>query len=217
MNFHALLFDLDGTLVDNMGVHQQAFDVFAERHGLPPITTELRRRLDGKRNRDIFPILFEQSLSEADLKAYGTEKETLYRELSAGKLRPVAGLNELLAELDARQIPLGISTSAPAENVSHTLNEIELTGRFAAIVRADQVPNGKPHPDVFLETASQLGVAPQNCAGFEDALMGIHAVKAAGMVCFALPTFLSVAEIEEDGQADHIVVDFHQTAELLFK
>ena len=79
----ALIFDLDGTLVDNMVWHAQAFDAFATRHGLPRVTHEMRRRIDGKRNSEIFPILFERELSREDIRAFEVEKESAYREALA--------------------------------------------------------------------------------------------------------------------------------------
>ncbi|KAA3611414.1 MAG: HAD family phosphatase [Planctomycetota bacterium] len=205
----AFIFDLDGTLVDNMSVHQQAFDRFAERHGLPPISPELRRRLDGKRNRDIFPILFQRSLSEPEQRRFSVEKETLYRQLSVGRLAPMAGLEELLQALKKKGLPSAIATSAPAPNVPHTLAEIGLPEAFPLVVRGDQVPRGKPHPDIFLEAARQLGASPSHCLAFEDALMGLEAAKAAGMPCIAMTTSQEREVWLDHGQADFVARDFH--------
>ena len=82
----AVIFDIDGTIVDNMHLHAEAFAVFAERHGLPPLTTEDRARLDGRRNSEIFPILFKRDVARDEWLAYEHEKEGLYRELSRGRL-----------------------------------------------------------------------------------------------------------------------------------
>ena len=75
----AVVFDIDGTLVDNMSLHAEAFAVFAQRHGLPPLTHEDRARLDGRRNSEIFPILFNRDVPRDEWLAYETEKEGLYR------------------------------------------------------------------------------------------------------------------------------------------
>jgi beta-phosphoglucomutase len=182
------IFDLDGTIVDNMPIHAEAFAIFATRHGLPPLTPEDRRRLDGKRNRDIFPDLFGRPLAENELAAYADEKESLYRDLSRGRLSALAGLDRLLARLETGGVRLAIATSAPPENVGHTLAELGLGARFAAIARSDEVARGKPWPDVFLEAARQLGVPPGACVAFEDAPMGIAAASAAGMTTIAVTT-----------------------------
>ncbi|MET0553512.1 MAG: HAD family phosphatase, partial [Vicinamibacteria bacterium] len=154
MKARGVIFDLDGTLVDNMALHAQAFAIFVERHGLPALTEADRARLDGKRNRDIFPDIFGRPLEDALLQQYAREKEGLYRELSRGKLSPVAGLVALLDALEARAIPVAIATSAPPENVAHSLAELGLDARLTRIMRSDEVARGKPHPDVFLAAAA---------------------------------------------------------------
>lgn len=185
------IFDLDGTLVDNMPLHAEAFAIFVSRHGLPQLTIEDRTRLDGRRNRDIFPDLFGRSLSDAELAAFATEKESLYRTLSKGRLATLAGLDRLLVRLEALGVPAAIATSAPPENVKHTLTELGLLHQFAAIARSDLVPRGKPWPDVFLEAARQLAVSPSACVAFEDAPAGIAAAAAAGMRTVAMATSFS--------------------------
>lgn len=184
----AAVFDLDGTLVDNMPVHAEAFAIFVTRHGLPALTVEDRKRLDGRRNRDIFPELFGRPLPEEELAAFAAEKELLYRTLSAGRISALPGLDRLLARLEADGVRLAIATSAPPENVTHTLAELHLQDRFATIARSDLVPRGKPWPDVFLAAAHQLGVTPEECVAFEDAPIGIAAAAAAGMVTVAVTT-----------------------------
>ncbi len=208
------IFDLDGTIVDNMPIHAEAFAIFAARHGLPPLTPADRRRLDGKRNRDIFPDLFGRPLDEAQLAAYADEKESLYRSLSRGRLSPLAGLEQLLARLDAAGARVAIATSAPTQNVRHTLAELGLTSRFPTIARSDQVPRGKPWPDVFLEAARQLDVPPSACVAFEDAPIGIAAAAAAGMTTVAVATSFAPAIFLASSPApDWIVSDFGEFLE----
>ena len=192
---HAVVFDLDGTLVDNMALHAEAFAAFGARHGLPPLTPADRARLDGRRNSEIFPLLFGRDLTPEDSAAFELEKETIYRELSRARLVPVPGLIELLDLLEARDIAVALATSAPAPNVTHTLRETGLTPRFPVIVRGDEVPRGKPAPDVFLAAAARLGIQPEQCLAFEDAPMGVAAAKAAGMRCGALTTSFPVTHL----------------------
>lgn len=203
------IFDLDGTIVDNMGIHAEAFAIFAGRHGLPPPNAADRRRLDGKRNRDIFPDLFGRPLDAETLEAFAGEKESLYRELSTGRLKPLAGLVRLLDRLEEGGIPAAVATSAPPENVSHTLTELGLERRFAVVVRSDEVPRGKPWPDVFLAAAERIGAAPGSCVAFEDAPIGIAAAAAAGMTTVALTTsFPPDLFASQSPPADWIVADF---------
>lgn len=183
-----MIFDIDGTLVDNMHLHAEAFGVFAERHGLPPLTKADRARLDGRRNSEIFPILFKRDVSREEWQAYEHEKEGLYRELSKGRLSPMKGLVALIARLQAESVAMALATSAPKPNVTHTLAELGMSDTFPVIVRGDEVAKGKPAPDVFIEAARRLGVAAAECLVFEDAPMGIEAAQAAGMRVVALTT-----------------------------
>jgi HAD superfamily hydrolase (TIGR01509 family) len=203
------IFDLDGTIADNMALHMEAFAVFCRRHGLAPLTVEDRKRLDGRRNRDIFPDLFGRDLTESEQQRFADEKEALYRQISAGRLVTVFGLTDLLDRLDAAGIPAAVATSAPPANVSHTLEQLGLASRLARIVRADQVARGKPFPDVFLAAAAALGVPPGECVAFEDAPIGILAARAAGMRTVAIAnSFSPEVFLAPDVGADLVVRDF---------
>ena len=193
----AVIFDIDGTIVDNMHLHAEAFAVFAERHGLPPLTPADRARLDGRRNSEIFPILFGRDVLREEWQAYEHEKESLYRELSRGRLLPMKGLHLLIERLKQSNTAMALATSAPELNVAHTLGELGLADAFAIIVRGDQVPKGKPAPDVFIEAARRLGVSGGDCLVFEDAPMGIAAAHAAGMPVVALTTSFSSSHFEQ--------------------
>jgi len=204
-----VIFDLDGTLLDNMALHAEAFAIFGRRHALPAFGEDMRERLDGKRNRDIFPVLFGRALAEEELRRFSAEKEGLYRELSRGRLVALAGLDRLLERLHARAIPVAVATSAPPENVRHTLSELGLAARLDRVVRADEVPRGKPHPDVFLAAARLLGVPAAECLAFEDAPAGVAAAKAAGMACAGVTTSFGAAALAGAGAApDFTVADF---------
>jgi HAD superfamily hydrolase (TIGR01509 family) len=203
------VFDLDGTIVANMPLHAAAFGAFMARHGLPPLDEGQRARLDGKRNSDIFPELFGRALPPEQLRAFAAEKEALYRELSRGRLAPARGLLRLLARLAARGIPAAIATSGPAENVRHTLAELALNERLGVVVRGDEVPRGKPHPDIFLAAAARLGVDAPSCLAFEDSPAGVAAACAAGMRCVALTSSFTEGAFRATGTAaDAFVRDF---------
>ena len=207
----AVIFDIDGTIVDNMHLHAEAFGVFAERHGLPPLTSADRARLDGRRNSEIFPILFKREVGRDEWQAYEREKEGLYRELSKGRLLPMKGLHALIDRLKEERIPMALATSAPQLNVEHTLAELGLGDAFPIIVRGDEVARGKPAPDVFVEAARRLGVDAADCLVFEDAPMGIEAAHAAGMRVVALTTSFHAAHLGElDAPPSLVCSDFEE-------
>lgn len=181
-----VVFDLDGTLTDNMALHAQAFEAFVRRHGLPPLTMAVRKQIDGKRNAEIFPLLFKREMTVAEVAAFEDEKEGAYRDISKSRLRPLAGAIALLDRLEALGIGVAVATAAPAKNVAHTLAEIGLAERMPLIARSETLARGKPFPDVFLHAAEQLGVPAETCLAFEDAPVGVRAARAAGMRCVAL-------------------------------
>jgi HAD superfamily hydrolase (TIGR01509 family) len=186
-----VVFDLDGTLVDNMEWHARAFTVFGERHGRPPLGADEEVRLRGRRDSDFFPAFFARELTRDEVRAYSDEKEALYRELSKGRLVALAGLDRLLHRLERQGIPAVVATSGPAENVEHTLREIGLASSLRSVVRGDQVPRGKPHPDIFLAAAARIGADPRSCLAFEDTPAGVEGAQAAGMTTVAITTRLA--------------------------
>lgn len=195
-----VVFDLDGTLTDNMACHAEAFAIFVRRHGLPEFTMAMRERLDGKRNSEIFPILFNRNLSVDEIRAFSEEKESAYRELSRERLQPLPGAVALLECLAARGIGVAVATSAPEKNVAHTLGAIGLADRIGIITRSDAVPRGKPFPDVFLRAAEELGVPPDLCLAFEDAPVGVTAARRAGMRCAAITSTFSAETLSASEQ-----------------
>jgi beta-phosphoglucomutase len=207
----AVVFDLDGTLADNMNWHAQAFDEFLARRGREPLSMEWRRRIDGKRNSEIFPMLFGRTMTREEVKAHEVEKEGLYRTLSEGGVLAMAGTHRLLDRLEVFGIGVAVATSAPAANVEHTMRETGLDRRIAVIARGDQVARGKPAPDVFLHAAALLGVTPDACLAFEDAPVGVAAAKAAGMPCVALTSsFAAELFATADVKPDFTCRDFDE-------
>jgi beta-phosphoglucomutase family hydrolase len=203
----AVIFDMDGTMVENSEYHKKAWRVFLERHGKQLSETEMKNHVYGRSNKETLGYLFGQSLSMEQLRNYGQEKEAIYRELYRPHLKPVSRLVELLETLQKRHIPLAVATAADQPNVDFTLNGLGVKNYFQAIIDADMVIHGKPNPEIFLQAAATLGVPPAKCVVFEDSLSGIQAAKAAGMRVIAITTTHPRAELS---LADHIITDFSE-------
>lgn len=207
-DFRAVVFDMDGTLTPNMHLHSEAFAIFMQKHTIPTPDEVVTASLAGKRNSEIFPILFGRDLHAAELERYADEKETLYRTL-IDQVHAVPGLHDFLAQLDRNNMPSAIATSAPHGNVAPTLTRLNLPTYFTTITLGSEVKHGKPAPDIFIEAARRLGVAPAHCIGLEDSFAGLQSVRDAGMYTVAIATTHTKAELAY-AQPDVIVSDYYE-------
>lgn len=186
----ALLFDLDGVVVDSMPTHTLAWERYLEANGIDP--RDVEARMHGKRNDDLVRDLFGAHLTPDEVFEHGAAKERLFRELIGATMQAklVPGIREFLAAA-SQQVPLALGTNAEPANVDFTLNTSGLRQYFRAIVDGSQVPRPKPFPDVYLRGAELLKVDPANCIVFEDSPVGIEAAHAAGMRVVGLLTHAS--------------------------
>lgn len=204
----ALIFDMDGTIVDNMSFHTQSWIAFFERRGQTIDADEFFRATAGRHGREIMRERLDPGLSDEDCAALNDEKESLYRALYAPHLKTVAGFEALLAQAQAQQIALAVGTAAPDGNVRFTLDGLDLRKHFRTVVGAADVQRGKPAPDVFLKAAEQCGVAPEDCIVFEDAPLGVEAARNAGMRAVVLTTTMPAAAFAGYDNVIATVADF---------
>ena len=204
----AFLFDMDGTLIDNMAFHCRTWLELLEREGHPITEAQFYQEASGKTNREILRQYLGDHLTDAACAEYAVKKEALYRELYAPHLAPIAGLIPFLDKAKSAGIALALATSAGENNIRFVLNGLGLEAYFEAAVRGDEVKNGKPDPEIFLLAASRLGVASSNCVVFEDAFAGIEAAGRAGMPVIALATTLTPEQLREIGHIRRIVRDY---------
>ena len=193
-----VVFDLDGTLVDNIAFHFEAFRVLASRHGVAAMDDATFQSFNGLKNEDIFPRLFGRELTPSEIAALSEEKESTYRALYAPKLMPLRGATELLDRLRSAGVKLAVASSAPPANRSMVLDGLAWSERFDAVVASEGL-RGKPAPDIFLAAADRLGVAPTACVAFEDAANGIKAAAAAGMIVVGITTNVSASALVAAG------------------
>jgi beta-phosphoglucomutase len=186
----AFLFDMDGTIVDNMAWHNAAWSRFFQQHGRTIDEADFFRRTAGRHSREILRDWLRHDLSDAECQALSLEKDEFYRAMYAPHLRPIAGFQRFIARAQSKSIALAVGTAAPEGNVRFTLDGLGLRGHFNAVVGAADVRFGKPAPDVFEVAAKRCGARAEDCIVFEDAPLGVEAARRAGMRVVVLTTSL---------------------------
>ncbi|RVV99021.1 HAD family phosphatase [Mesobaculum littorinae] len=202
----ALLFDLDGTLLDTDPLHARVFiDIFA-RHGREIDEAFYTAQIHGRQNRDIF-----QLLPGTDPQALADEKEAAFRDLLGTEAEPAAGLRPLLARARAAGWPMAVVTNAPRANADAMLRAIDLSDAFDTIVIGDELPRGKPDPMPYQVALDRLDLSPDAAVAFEDSGSGIRAAVAAGLRTVGLTSSLSPDELRAHGATD-VIDDFDDPA-----
>lgn len=185
----ALIFDMDGTIVDNMRFHDDAWESWYGQYGLPFERATFSQRTAGMAIADIIGPHF-PGADAAELDRLAEEKESVYRETYRPHVAALGGLVELLDRARAHGVPVAVGTAAAPPNIALILDTLGLRERFATIVSPSQGYRGKPHPDMFLAAAERMGVVPADCIVFEDAPNGVEAARRAGMRAVAILTML---------------------------
>ncbi len=209
----AMLFDIDGTMVDSRPFHLEAWSKMAKRLSLNgPKVDEVLKRTFGQTNEDLIPQLTDKELTPEEIESLSKEKEALYRELAKGKLQMIPGLKELVTWACQSDVRLAVASSGIEPNCRFALNEFGLERYFAGLVHGDMVRRGKPDPEAFLLAASELGASPSRCVVFEDAPQGLEAARRAGMTAVAIETHPK----DELRQWAHMLApDFHSVLRCL--
>ncbi len=184
----ALIFDMDGTMIDSMGHHKQSLLAFAAHHGLDIEVGELMRRTTGRTVLECMNELFQTELSPERNRELAEQKEALYREAFGPVFREVTGFTEFAGLARARGLKVGGGTAGDRHNIAFAFDHLQLPQAPHAVVGGDEGLPGKPEPAIFLEAAKRMGISPEACIVFEDAPFGIEAARRAGMRAVALCT-----------------------------
>ena len=186
---HAFLFDLDGTLIDSMPHHQSAWDAWHARHDLPLDSDGFFAATAGRSNPEILADLLPH-LGAGEIQALADEKEALYRDFAVVSLDLIGGARPFVDQARAAGMRLAICTASTPLNMKLAFKRHGVDGWVETVVSPADGLRGKPHPDIFLEAARRLGIAPADCIVFEDAPLGVEAARRAGMKAVALTTTL---------------------------
>jgi beta-phosphoglucomutase family hydrolase len=204
----AYIFDMDGTLVDNMDAHAEAWIGLLGELGVEVSRETFFARAAGKTNRQILELFLGAGPGATELARLAAEKEARYREIYAPQLKPLPGLRDFLAGARRDGIPLAVATSAGRANIGFVLGGLGLEPSFDAIVSEEDGTRGKPDPEMFLLAARRLGASPEVCTVFEDSRAGIEAGARAGMAVVALATSLPAEELARHPGVIRVIRDF---------
>ena len=191
----AFICDRDGTRLDSMPWHAKAWGEFARRRGLALDVDDLMRRTTGRNAFECACELMERTVSADESAAITHEKESIYRALFGAAFAEVAGFREFAALAAARGLKVAVGTAGDRHNIEFVMSRLGMDPPPLAIVGGDEGLPGKPQPDIFLEAARRIGVAPGRCVVFEDAPFGIEAARRAGMRAVAVCTTHTPAEL----------------------
>jgi beta-phosphoglucomutase len=180
MSSDAVIFDMDGVLIDTYQDHLESWRQTAREKGLTLSDHDFARTF-GCTSREVIAMLWGSAVAEEDIAAFDFQKEELFRRMIAESMPTMPGAMALLEQLRRAGLRLALGSSAPPESVDLVVERMGL-GRFLdATVTGRDVTHGKPDPQVFLLAAQRMDMVPARCVVIEDAPVGIAAARAAGM------------------------------------
>ena len=207
----ALVFDMDGTMVDSMPWHARAWIEFARRRALPVDVQDLMRRTTGRTAFECACELMGRTVSKGEADQITLEKETIYRELFGPEFREVRGFRRFARNAASRGLKIAVGTAGDRHNIAFAMDKLQMNPAPLAIVGGDEGLPGKPRPDIFLEVARRIGADPARCIVFEDAPFGIEAARRGGMHAVAICS----SHRAEDLAGPHVLATVQDFDELI--
>lgn len=193
---YALIFDMDGVIIDNTAAQARAFQLLFRDLGLTTNARRLLRRLNGMPAGEILQHVFTNPVPKKQLAEYAAQRELLYRVLYWDKRQALPGLREFLGAARTAGFRIALGTGSGSDTIAYILDHLDLRRYFDVVIGKDDVPKGKPHPDTYTVTAQKLGLPPERCLVFEDAILGEQAAYRAGMRCIGVSTSLEAADFQ---------------------
>jgi beta-phosphoglucomutase family hydrolase len=206
-NIDAIIFDMDGTMVDNGSYHKKAWAKFCKIHGIEYSKKIYEDKISSRKNNQILSNLFEKDLTENQIIESSAEKEIIYRKLYEKEIREISGLTDFINKLKEKNLKMAIATTSPKPNRRLVLKALGLESAFDLIIGSEHVVHGKPNPEIYLQTARELNVNPAKCLVFEDSPVGVEAAKNAGMRVVGILTTYTKIDLQA---AEICMEDFSQ-------
>jgi HAD superfamily hydrolase (TIGR01509 family) len=187
MKFKAVIFDMDGVLVDSEPLHQKAWQQILDGFGIS-FGKEDYKRIIGKTTFEVMVEYFQKWGIDEDPHFWSEQKEEAYRAIIHEELKPLDGLIPLIEFLKEAGTKLAIASSAIRKNVEAVIECIQLQKIFQSVLSIEDVSSPKPHPEIYLKSAENLQVAPFECAVIEDSVPGLQAAKRSGAFVIGITT-----------------------------
>lgn len=203
----AFLFDLNGTMVDDMGYHIFAWHKIINELGAMLSIDEVKEQCYGK-NSELLERVFPGRFTLEEKDKIGLEKEKAYQIAFTPQLKLIDGLDAFLEDAYKRGVKMAIGSAAIPFNINYVLNGLEIGHYFSVIVSADDVDKSKPHPETYLLCAEKLGVQPVDCIVFEDSPKGIESAFLAGMKAVAITTVHPIEDFDKYPNVLFVIEDF---------
>jgi HAD superfamily hydrolase (TIGR01509 family) len=182
----AVIFDMDGVMIDSEPLWEKTERILLGRRSIE-YSPDYRDRIVGLNQNDSGRLLIDTFRLEESVEEIIAERVTILTSIYEKELETVEGLFPLLDSLTSSNYLLAVASSSPLRVIKYVLDMFSLNEYFSAVVSGECTDNGKPHPDIYLETARLLGVAPEECIAIEDSINGVLSAKASGMHCIAVP------------------------------
>jgi beta-phosphoglucomutase len=203
---HAVVFDMDGVLIDSGAHHRDAWRLLLADLGVTPVP-EFWRLTIGRPAEEAVTLLLGRPVAVDEAVRLARRKREHYTRLAARGMLPIAGAPAFVASLARQGVPRAVATSASRHDVDQLLVEVGVRGHFEVIVTAEDVRRGKPDPEVYVRAAQGLGLSPADCVVFEDAVVGIRAARDAGMRVIGVTTAHTDRELRAAG-AERAIANF---------
>ena len=208
-NPEAFLFDLNGTMIDDMQYHLEVwFEVITKDLGANLTREEVRSQMYGKNEEVLVRIFGESRFKQFNFEAISQAKEERYQEIYKPHLQLLPGLTHFLQSTQEKKIKMAIGSAAPPFNIDFVLDNLKIRDYFQAVISGVDVVESKPHPEVFLKAAKSLGVKPSSCIVFEDAPKGVEAAANAGIECVVVTTMHDTNEFTAYNNVRLFIKDF---------
>lgn len=213
MTLKGIIFDMDGSIVDNIPYHREAWLTFLQRYDILLSPADFSAQNHGTIH-EMISRFFPLETDAQKIVDLGQEKEKTYRDIYQPHLKQVAGLVEFLQWLDSKQVTAHLATMGDPPNIEFTLDGLGIAPHFATVTGGHEVSKGKPAPEIFLRALAKSQLNKHECLAIEDSAGGVKSALAAGLTCIGMTTSSTPQELKDLGCLT-AVSDFYELRDFI--